>query len=62
MSSSKLVKWIIQFINEMFVMAKNKLTHADETLDEELTICMSQVSYDIASNMKNINKSFIAQA
>ena len=36
-------------------MVTKILTHADEITDKELTICMSCISYDIASNMKNIN-------
>ena len=49
------------FDNEMYYGLRKMLTHADEITDKELTICMSCISYDIASNMKNINKSFIAQ-
>ena len=50
-----------KFDNKMYYGIQKKLTYSDEITDKELTICMSCISYDIASNMKNINKSFIAQ-
>ena len=46
----------------MYYGIRNMLIHVDEITDKELTICMSCISYDIASIMKNSNKSFIGCA
>jgi hypothetical protein len=46
----------------MYYGIRKMLAHVDEITDKELTICMSCISYDIASKMKNSNKSFVDRA
>ncbi len=46
----------------MYYSIRKLLVHSDQITDKELSICMSYISYDISSNMKNIDDSYIGLA